>query len=368
MGRLQGELNATRDAISRGNDAKLMQESALSTAEITMQAMQEQMAIDRTTGMAPIMVLPGRPAGDPAAGPRIVVTGKRSDTLRAQLEAARVRWRDDHPEVKRLKADLDQAEEAERLQEGAALAAVKAAVAARTAESPKPTETVAQNTAPNVPVPPPPPASLRETPQMVQFRERIQTLKTEIELTKRDIEKRKANEQHLLTSLADVQTRLEKLPLREQEMAVLMRDYGISKDNYQRLLTNKLSAEMSKDMELRQKSERFTVLDPATVPERPSKPNRPLASAGISGVGALLGLAIAFLIELRRDVLLGDWELPEDVVVLGTLPRLEGYARGGASSPTNKRPLFRKKAIVSSAVLGALAIAAAGLYLVRNRF
>jgi polysaccharide chain length determinant protein (PEP-CTERM system associated) len=358
LARLQGELNSTRDAISRGNDTKLVQESTLTTAEATLQALQEQASAPTVSPYALVPPMPGRVPADPAAAVRTPAM-RRSDTLRAQLETARVRWKDDHPDVKRLKADLEQAEELERAQDAAALAAAKAATAA------KPVETVAQTAAPVVPVPP---ANLRDTPQMMQLRERIQLLQTEIELTKRDIEKRKISEQRLLVSIADVQARIDKLPLREQEMAVLMRDYSISKDNYQKLLANKLSAGMSKDMELRQKSERFTVLDPAMVPERPSKPDRPKLTAGISAFGMFLGIAIAFLLELRRDVLLGDWELPAEITVLGTLPRLSGYSAAGGSHSGKGRPFFRKRALISSAVLGALAVAAVGLYLVRNRF
>jgi uncharacterized protein involved in exopolysaccharide biosynthesis len=365
MARLQGELNATRDAISRGNDSKLLQQSALATAETTLQVLEEQAAANAAAASIAVPI-PGRAVVDPTGGTRIVVTGKKSDALRAQLEAMRLRWRDDHPEVKKLKAELEQTEEAERALEASAMAASKAAMAAKAAEPRGPVETAAQS-APPVPVPLPP-ANLRETPQIMQLRERIQTVKTEIALTDRDVEKRKANEQRLLTSIADVQARIEKLPLREQELAVLMRDYGISKENYQHLLTNKLSAEMSKDMELRQKSERFTVIDGATVPERPSKPNRPVLTAGISGFGAVLGLALVFLIELRRDVLLGDWELPVGIQVLGTLPRLEHYEPNGEAKPNNGKPFFRKRMLVRSAVLGALVVAAAGLYLVRNRF
>jgi hypothetical protein len=189
----------------------------------------------------------------------------------------------------------------------------------------------------------------------------------EMELNARDIEKRKATEQRLLASIADVQARIDKLPLREQEMAVLMRDYGISKENYQRLLANKLSAGMSKDMELRQKAEKFTVVDPPTVPERPAKPNRPAMMAGFSGGGFFLGIVLAFIFEFRRDVLLGEWELPEGVTVLGTLPRLYDYTAAGGPTKSGGG-FFRKRMVVNATVVGVLAALAIGAYLVRNRF
>lgn len=369
LARLQGELNSTRDAIGRANDSRLVQEGALSSAEATLQVLEEQASTPAQTPPTVAAAAP-RVVTDPtSAEPKVIVSGtKRSDVLRAQLETMRVRWRDDHPDVKRLKADLEQAEAMERAQEAEALTAAKAAAAAKAAQASKPVENAAQSTTPVVPAAAAPVINARDIPQFMQLRDRIQSLKTEIELTKRDVEKRKATEQQLLASIADVQGRIDKLPLREQELSILMRDYGISKENYQRLLTNKLSAEMSKDMEIRQKSERFTVLDQATIPERPAKPNRRVLTAGISTCGMFLGLVLAFLLELRRDVFLGAWELPEDVVVLGTLPRLDHFTMS-AQSPSGKGGrFFQKRAVVRSAVLAVLAVAAAGLYLLRHRF
>jgi succinoglycan biosynthesis transport protein ExoP len=367
VARLQQELNATRDVISRANDSTLILDSSLSAAEATLQALQEQAAADLaarsaalTPGQAITMTM-----NPNASGRMVPMPPKRSDVLRNQLDTLRSKWRDDHPEVKRLKADLAQAEEVERANEEAALAAAKAAAAARLPEVPKPAQTAAATPAVTVP---PPPLALRDTPQMSQLRDRIQGLKTQIALNARELEKRKVAEQRLTATISEVQSRIERLPLREQEMAVLSRDYQMSKDNYQRLLASKLSAEMSKDMEVRQKSERFVVLDPATVPEKPSKPNRLALSAGISGAGLFLGLLLVFLIEFRRDVFLGEWELPKEVVVLGTLPRMAHYVSAGGQETGSGRTWFRKSVWIGSGLLGVAAVAAAGLILLGNRF
>jgi hypothetical protein len=38
--------------------------------------------------------------------------------------------------------------------------------------------------------------------------------------------------------------------------------------------------------------------------------------------GLLLSIAAVFIQELRRNVILGEWELSPDITVLGRIPRL----------------------------------------------
>jgi hypothetical protein len=166
--------------------------------------------------------------------------------------------------------------------------------------------------------------------------------------------------------------RLSRLPVREQEMAQVTRDYEISKANYRSLLDKKLSAEMSTDMERRQKSERFTVIDPARVPEKPFKPNRPLFwSLGVAA-GLILGIASGVALELRKNVVLGEWELPDGVSVLGRLPYIDMAVPPVRSGSGRIRSLLANRklrlAVVSSAVFSLLGIAAVGFYFLRSRF
>jgi hypothetical protein len=76
-------------------------------------------------------------------------------------------------------------------------------------------------------------------------------------------------------------------------------------------------------MEKWQKAERFVMLNPAVVPEKPVRPRRVLLGAVGSAFSLLLAGALAFLLELKKNVLLGDWELPAGTVVIGRLPRMQ---------------------------------------------
>jgi hypothetical protein len=125
-------------------------------------------------------------------------------------------------------------------------------------------------------------------------------------------------------------------------MAAITRDYENSKQNYRSLLDKKASAVMAAEMERRQQAERFTLQDPARVPTKPIKPKLPLLLAAVASVGIALGIGVALAIEFPKDHLLGEWELPRNVAVLGRVPvmadapsrsglhRIRGAATGSA--------------------------------------
>lgn len=171
----------------------------------------------------------------------------------------------------------------------------------------------------------------------------------QIKAAETEIETRKAEQQRILRELDLYQRRTENLPLREQEMARITRDYEMSKENYKSLLEKKMAAEMALDMERRQQSERFTVLDRARVPEKPVKPKRPQLYAAGTALSLALGLLVGFAAELRKNVVLGEWELPEGTPILARLPHIEVSIRPAeAKSKAQGRWFWRKKALADS--------------------
>lgn len=69
------------------------------------------------------------------------------------------------------------------------------------------------------------------------------------------------------------QQRVEDTPKRELELQALTRDYGNIQQVYNSLLDRKLEAELSVNMEKKQKGEQFRILDYARLPEKPISPN-----------------------------------------------------------------------------------------------
>jgi succinoglycan biosynthesis transport protein ExoP len=159
-------------------------------------------------------------------------------------------------------------------------------------------------------------------PAQVAEKERVDTLTAQLALTDREIEGLDKRRERVLRDVSAVEGRMDKLPMREQQLASLTRDYETSKANYKSLLDKKLAAEMAANMERWQKAERFVMLDVARIPEKPTSPNRQMFTAAGVMLSLVLAAGIAFLLETRRNVFLGEWELPAGTVVVGRVPKM----------------------------------------------
>ena len=83
--------------------------------------------------------------------------------------------------------------------------------------------------------------------------------------------------------------------------------------------------------------------------EKPFKPERPKLYAAGLGVSFAIALLLGFSIEHRRNVMLGEWELPSGTPVLARLPFIE-VPLGQASNVSTSGGWFsRKKPTADSA-------------------
>jgi hypothetical protein len=98
------------------------------------------------------------------------------------------------------------------------------------------------------------------------------------------------------------------------------------------LLQKKLAAGIATDMERSQKSERFAVVDPARMPQKPERSKRLIFGIGGSIAGLIIGLLAGFVLEFRKQAFLGEWELPAGTVVLGRIPRIRGTGGPGKTA------------------------------------
>ncbi|WP_242637348.1 GNVR domain-containing protein [Desulfobacter hydrogenophilus] len=122
------------------------------------------------------------------------------------------------------------------------------------------------------------------------------------------------------------QQRVEDTPKRELELQSLQRDYSNIQGVYSSLLDRKLEAELSVNMEKKQKGEQFRILDHARLPEKPISPNvKMMFLLSIAG-GLGLGGGVLFLKELlnfsviRRD---DQVETQLGLPILASIPPLE---------------------------------------------
>lgn len=74
--------------------------------------------------------------------------------------------------------------------------------------------------------------------------------------------------------LNEYATRLERSPGIEPQYLVLMRDRDTSAQKYQEIRSRLLEAKVAEGLEVQRKGERFSLIDPPSLPEKPFKPNR----------------------------------------------------------------------------------------------
>jgi uncharacterized protein involved in exopolysaccharide biosynthesis len=144
-------------------------------------------------------------------------------------------------------------------------------------------------------------------------------LQSQLKAAEEEILKHKQEQTRLNKAISGYTSKLQAIPVREQEISDLVRDYEVSKAHYSQLLNSQLSAETATQLEVRQKGEKFKVLDPAQPAQRPSSPNRPLINAG----GALGGLGLGLLFALLTEFLGMSITAPEQITAATGLAVLE---------------------------------------------
>jgi uncharacterized protein involved in exopolysaccharide biosynthesis len=135
----------------------------------------------------------------------------------------------------------------------------------------------------------------------------------------------KEEAKNLKEQISIYQKRIEDTPKREQEIALLTRDYDLVKANYQSLMDKKLQAQMAENLERKQQGEQFKILDPAHVPARPVKADRNqiLLMGGVIGLVAGLGLAW-FRESLDQSFhAVSEVEAYLGIPVIATIPKLK---------------------------------------------
>ena len=150
-------------------------------------------------------------------------------------------------------------------------------------------------------------------------------LESQLQVAHAEVASREKAIASLEARVGEYQGRLNAEPASEQELRDLNRGYEQSKANYDDLLKKKNESAMATSMEQRQQGERFSVLDPPSLPTKPDSPNR-LKLCGIGfGAGLGLGLIVVMGFEMLDDRLYSDKEIKAllPVAILSEIPEVE---------------------------------------------
>lgn len=129
-------------------------------------------------------------------------------------------------------------------------------------------------------------------------------------LIKAELEANKAQEEAQLKDIEDKRQLLREIPSIRTGLNELMRKKDNETQIYSQLVTRYGQSEVSKQMEMENKSMTFRIVDPAVLPEKPISPKRPLIMLGslVAGLGAgvaliilpyLIGGAVKTMADLR---------------------------------------------------------------------
>jgi uncharacterized protein involved in exopolysaccharide biosynthesis len=225
--------------------------------------------------------------------------------LKAELAEKQGKYSDQHPDIKKLKSEIDQLEK----------------------EPEKPAE-LSEG------------ASKPGNPAYVSINSQIRVAAT-------DITNLKAQRIASQDKLQSFRQRLEQAPKVEQEYLALQRDYQNAAAKHQEVMNKILEARISEGMEEHQKGEKFTLIEPASYPERPAKPNRLL----ILTAGLIFGLCSGLGVVAMSEYLDHSVKRPDELTwltglpVLGTIPRI--LTREDTLRVRNRRKLILATTIFS---------------------
>lgn len=195
---------------------------------------------------------------------------ERIEAQRKSLDALRLRFTEEHPDIvatKRVLQQLEAQRDAERRAEASRTPATTPAAAQRTLQMANPA---------------------------------YKELRVEYAKAESLVASLRAKLSDFETRAAQSRQAAETVPKVENELITLTRDYEVNRKNYDQLLARRESAQMSGEMEASAGVAEFRVIDPPRVSPQPVWPNRALLLSGVFALSIVAGILAAFGREQMR--------------------------------------------------------------------
>lgn len=215
---------------------------------------------------------------------------RQLEDARTQLASARQRYSPGHPDVVRL----------ERL-----VASLEARVSAGPAPLPAATAPPTDN------LPETPPSATADNPPYIQIQAQREAAASQIGALRK-------KRDELEGALTGLERHLARTPVVERDYDSMLRDLESAQIDYRQVRQKQNDAETAENLETERKGERFTLIEPPFTPEKPASPNRPLILIFGLMFALAAGLGTVAVLEGTDATVRG----PEDLRALLTSPPL----------------------------------------------
>lgn len=280
---------ATNEALNRNQQEKMMLETTLQN--LRNQANYYQANLEETAGSQSVK------------NERLIQMNKVILDTESSLAAAREMYTPDHPDIRNFEARLKLLKRQRDVLEREEMAAQGTATqqAPRKIQNPQIARALEDNKA------------------------QIAMVLASIQAKNLDVEERTKQQAELARQIRVYQGHIDASPLNEQRYAALLREFAMAKEKHADMSKRREVSEVAQNLEERKAGENLEVLDPASLPEQPSEPNRLLIAGMGLGMGLGFGVVLAGIKEMKDASLknLKDVRAYTNLPVLTSVPLLE---------------------------------------------
>lgn len=329
---IQSQLQNTEDSLDRARQQKVYLQSMMDG----YRRLASQVSSMTATGVTQVngVIQPASP-----------LLTARADLARLQAKEADLRttYGSQYPEVIEVQRQIAAAE--------ATISSLRSAKPVASVEDAKGDKTAAPTTGPGGSSPAPP----EDNASTAQIESQLEANRLELADLSKD-------EAQLRAKITTYQDRLNLTPVREQQLAGLMRDDELLKKEYSDLLSKELESQLATNLEEQQGGQQFRLIDPPTLPTLPSSPKRGKIALGGAAAGVFLGLALVFLVDSKDHSFHGEKDLKHQqrFPIIVSVPLV-------LTAWEQKQHAWRTAVEWCGGALVAISVSAAGLFLYLHR-